>query len=104
MNKHIVKHIVGFCWCSVPKVGWLVGWLVGCLADLSFKLRGRKHLAYAMWSLPVIHPCLAATKGSKEGPPCERRSCSQGFLDWAEYPKACPFGPLPLARSTPAQK
>jgi len=27
------------------------------------------------------------TEGSKEGPPCGRRSCSQRFLDWVKYPR-----------------
>jgi len=52
-------------------VGWSVGWLhwlVSWLVGWSFKLRGRKHLADAMWSLPVIHPFVQSS--SKANDPC----------------------------------
>jgi hypothetical protein len=40
LNKHVVKHIV--------------------------KLRGWRHLAHAMWSLPVIHPFVQPNSGSND--------------------------------------
>jgi hypothetical protein len=38
------------------KLGWLVGWLVGWLIDQATWSEAPRFKAYAMWSLPVIHP------------------------------------------------
>ena len=80
MNKHIVKHIVGWL------VGWLgnLSWFGGLFVLVWFGLVGFSFNA-SLEPQPraVKRESRAPTKGSKEGPPCGRRSCSPRVLDWA---------------------
>ena len=39
------------------------------------------HTVWWVWWAFLLTP----TKGSKEGPPCGRRSCSQRVLDWCKF-------------------